>query len=117
MSIVSAIESLARKEAKNPVVLRTVHTAWEAALGAGIAAASGTHGDVRDVILVAVAAAAAAVKSAVVAAVEGRSVPAVAVEAPVPVVAAPPVVVVTGTDTPSTPASSADAGAVPPAAQ
>ena len=94
--IFSAIEALARKEAKNPVITPTLHTAWEAALGAGVAAISGTHGDVRDVVAVAVAAALAAMKTAIVSAVEAKSDP-----APVPA----PVVDVTVASTPSTPAS------------
>lgn len=115
MSIVSAIQSLARREAKNPVIVRTFHTAWEAAAGAGIAALSGTHGDVKGAIVVAAAAALAAVKAAVFAAVEAKA----PVATPVAVEAAPVVapVVVTGVDTQSTPGSPADPGAVPPAAQ
>lgn len=98
--IFSAIESLAKREAKNPVVVRTIHTAWQAALGAGVAAISGTHGDVKAAVLVAVAAAAAAIKSAVVAAAEGKAAP-----VPAPVVAPAPAVDVTVVSTPSTPAS------------
>lgn len=99
MSIVSAIEALAKREAKNPVVVRAVHTVWEAAVGAGVAAISGAHGDVKVVILAAVAGGLAAIKTAVVAAVEAHAAPA----APAEPVVAP--VVVTQVDTPSTPAS------------
>ena len=67
--IVAAIENLAKREAKNPTVARTVHTAWQAALGAAVAALSGTHGDIRAAVLVGVAAAAAAIKNAVFGAV------------------------------------------------
>lgn len=104
LKIFSAIESLARKEAKNPVVLRTVHTIWEAAAGAGVAALTGAHGDVRFVITAAAAGAFAAVKTAIVAAVEAKApsvAPIVAAELHVPAPAAD----VTVVSTPSTPAS------------
>jgi len=119
MSIVSAIERLAEREAKNPVVVRTFHTAWEAALGAGVAAVSTTHGDVREIIAVAVAAGLAALKTAIVRAVESKAaVPALIVSTE------PAPVVVTQVDTPSTPASPSvgqpvglDSPVTPPPAQ
>ena len=61
--LLSLVEKFVTAEAKNPVVVRTVHTAWQAALGAGVASLSGTHGDVRVALMVAIAAAAAAVKN------------------------------------------------------
>lgn len=57
--ICSLISSLWAK----PAVERAVHTAWQAALGAGVASFSGTHGDVKLAVLAGVAAAAAAVKT------------------------------------------------------
>lgn len=60
--ILNLVKKFAAKEVRNPVV----HTAWQAALGAVVAALSGTHGDVKAVVLVGVAAAAAAVKNSLV---------------------------------------------------
>jgi len=64
--MVKKFETLVKKLYANPVVERTIHTAWQAGLGAIIAAYSGTHGDIRALLMVGVAASAAAVKSSLV---------------------------------------------------
>ncbi len=71
--------------AKNPVVTKTFHTAWEAALGALLAQLSGTHGDAKAILLVVGAATAAAVKNVVVEQLTHTPAP-----APVPAPAADP---------------------------
>lgn len=82
-----SIVNLFKKFQSSDIVRRAEHTAWQAGVGAFVAALSGAHGDVRAAIVVAVAAAASAVKTAVV---SRPATPApVAVEAPVPAPAAP----------------------------
>lgn len=63
--LVALIEKIAKAEAKNPVVVRAIHTAWEAAAGAALASLTATHGDIKIAVAVAAAAALAAVKNAV----------------------------------------------------
>jgi hypothetical protein len=89
-------ENLAKTELKNPVVVRTLHTAWQAALGAAVASFSGTHGDIRAAILVGVAAAAAAVKTAIF----GKNTPVLVVT---PVTSQPAAVIVVDPTTPASP--------------
>ena len=62
----NTLKSLFKKLAANPVVSKTFHTAWQAGVGAFIAALVGAHGDARTAVIIGGAAAAAAAKNVIV---------------------------------------------------
>lgn len=63
--ILETLKKAAAALLAKPVVNRTLHTAWQSAFGALVAALSTTHGDVKVAVLVAGAAFASSVKNAI----------------------------------------------------
>jgi hypothetical protein len=59
----NTIKSLFHKVQSNPNVVRAEHTFYQAAAGVFVSTLSGTHGDIRAAITIAVAAGIAAVRT------------------------------------------------------